>query len=63
MGLVKLTVFGFKEQGTKDPRPGVGLAITPLLSLFLFFFFFGGGGVNLHEWVGMDKWKRFSMSG
>ena len=39
MGLVKLTVLDLRNKVPKIQGPGVGLAISPLLSLF----FFGGG--------------------
>ena len=46
MGLVKLTVLDLKNKVPKIQGPGVGLAISPLLSLcfFLAFFFSGAGG-------------------
>ena len=45
MGLVKLTIWDLRNKVSKIQGPGVGLAISPLLSLFLFLFFFGGGGL------------------
>ena len=48
MGLVKLTVLDLRNKVPKIQGPGVGLAISPLLSLFLFswgwIFFCAGGG-------------------
>ena len=44
MGLVKLTIWDLRNKVPKIQGPGVGLAISPLLSLFCFFllvFFFG----------------------
>ena len=46
MGFVKLTIWDLRNKVPKIQGPGVGLAISPLLSLFLLpFFFWGGGGV------------------
>ena len=42
MGLVKLTVLDLRNKVPKIQEPGVGLAISPLLSLFQLFFFWGG---------------------
>ena len=39
MGLLKLTIWDFRNKVPKIRGPGVGLAISPLISLFLFLFF------------------------
>ena len=44
MGLVKLTIWDSRNKVPKIQGPGVGLAISPLLSLFLFLFVLAGGG-------------------
>ena len=46
MGLVKLTVLDLRNKVPKIQGPGVGLAISPLLSLFLFL----GGDFFLRGW-------------
>ena len=40
MGLAKLTVLDLRNKVPKIEGPGVGLAISPLLSLTLFLFSF-----------------------
>ena len=40
MGLVKLTILDLRSKVPKIQGPGVGLAISPLVSLLLFLFLF-----------------------
>ena len=50
MGLVKLTIWDLRNKVPKPQGPGVGLAISPLISLFLFLFFLWGGDIFWRGW-------------